>query len=135
MPQPIIRLNPAGLPDASQIGYSQISITAPGRTAYISGQVAIPADGGPVPGDLASQMEIVGANAHTALTAIGASVADIAMVRLYVVDLTPDRLEAAMPAFLAAFNGVQPSLTGIGVSALAAPDYQVEMEMIVHMPD
>ena len=57
------------------------------------------------------------------------------MVRIYRVDLTPERMEEMMPHLLAAFDGAQPSLTGIGVAALAAPDLQLEMEMIVRLPD
>ncbi len=56
------------------------------------------------------------------------------MVRLYVVDLTPARMQEAMPHLLDFFDGAQPSLTGVGVTALAAPDLQLEVEMIVRLP-
>jgi enamine deaminase RidA (YjgF/YER057c/UK114 family) len=131
----LTRLNPPTLPDAGRVGYSQISIVEPGRMAYISGQVAWSRDGGPVPGTLAEQMEIVCANAGAALAAIGAAPRDVVLVRLYVVDLTPERLGDVMPGFLAFFDGVQPSVTGIGVAALAGPELQVEMEMVVRVPD
>lgn len=135
MTQPIVRLNPPSLPDAGQAGYSQISIVEPGRMAYVSGQVAWRRDGGPVPDDLAAQMEIVASNAKAALEAIGATPQDIVIARVYVVDLTPERLEAMMPAFLATFDGARPCVTGIGVAALAAPDLQVEMELVVRLAD
>jgi enamine deaminase RidA (YjgF/YER057c/UK114 family) len=51
------------------------------------------------------------------------------------VDLTPERLQELMPAFLATFDGAQPCVTGVGVASLAAPDLQVEMELIVRLPD
>ena len=57
------------------------------------------------------------------------------MARIYVVDLTSERMAQMMPALMAAFDGVQPSLTGIGVAALAGPGLEVEMEMIVRLPD
>ncbi len=66
MTQKIVRLNPPSLPDASQMGYSQISIVEPGRMAYISGQVAWRPDGEPVPDSLAEQMKIVSQNALAA---------------------------------------------------------------------
>ena len=135
MTQPIMRLNPPSLPDAGQAGYSQISIVEPGRMAYVSGQVAWRRDGGPVPDSLAAQMEIVASNARAALAAIGATPQDIVIARVYVVDLTPERLEAMMPAFLATFEGARPCVTGIGVAALAAPDLQVEMELVVRLAD
>ena len=135
MSQPITRLNPQSLPNAAEMGYSQISIAEPGRMAFISGQVAWQPGNAPVPNSLSDQMKIVSTNARTALKAIGAAPSDIVMARVYVVDLTPDRLNAVMPAFLATFEGAQPSVTGIGVAALAGPDLQVEMELIVRVPD
>ena len=130
----IIRLNPASLPDASAIGYSQISIMEPGRLAFISGQVAWRPGGEPVPADLAEQTELVARNAKAALEAAGASPKDIVMARVYVTDLTPEKIEMAMPPLIALFDGAHPSLTGVGVAALAAPDLQIEMELIVRIP-
>lgn len=132
---PITRLNPPSLPNAAELGYSQISIVAPGRMAYISGQVAWRPGGGHVPSDLVEQMRIVALNAKAALDALGASPQDVVVARLYVVDLTPERLDALLPAFLATFDGAQPCVTGVGVAALAGPDLQVEMELVVRLPD
>ena len=134
MAQPIVRLNPASLPDAGALGYSQISIVEPGRLAFVSGQVAVRPDGAPVPASLVEQTKIVGANIKSALAAIGATPQDIVMARIYLVDLTPERLDEMMPHLLAAFDGTQPSLTGVGVVALAAPDLQLEMELVVRIP-
>lgn len=135
MPQPIARLNPPTLPDAGALGYSQISVAEPGRLAFISGQVAARPGGEAAPDSLTEQMAIVAANAKAALAAVGAGPQDIVMARVYMVDLTPERLEEVMPPLLAAFEGTQPSLTGIGVAALAGPDLQVEMELTVRLPD
>ena len=135
MSKHIVRLNPENLPDAGKIGYSQISIITPRKTAFISGQVAIPANGEPVPTCIVRQVEIAGENVKSALHSIGATVNDVIQVRLYVVDLTPERLDLIMPAFLAIFDGVQPSLTGIGISALASPEFQVEIELTAQVPD
>lgn len=131
----IKRLNPKTLPNSSEIGYSQISIVEPGRMAYISGQVASQADGQPVPADLVEQMKIVSKNSLAALDALGATPENIVIARIYVVDLTPERLEAVMPTFLETFNGAQPCVTGLGVAALAGEEFQVEMELVVRLPD
>ena len=135
MAQPIARLNPPSLPDAGALGYSQISIVEVGRLAFVSGQVAVPSDGAPIPAGLVEQTKIVGANVKAALAAIGATAQDIVMARVYMVDLTPDRLGEMMPHLLAALDGAQPSLTGVGVAALAAPDLQLEMELVVRIPE
>ncbi len=131
----ITHLNPETLPDASAVGYSQISVTEPGRLAFISGQVAWTREGGATPGTLAEQARLVTANARTALDAIGASGRDIVMARAYLIDLTPDRQAQVMPALLDLFDGAQPSLTGVGVASLAAPDLQLELELTVRLPD
>lgn len=135
MTNSIVRLNPSTLPDAGKMGYSQISIVEPGRMAYISGQVAWRTNDEPVPEGLAEQMKIVSHNAKSALEAIGATLHDVVMARVYVVNLTPERLEELMPQFLATFAGAQPCVTGVGVAALAAPDLEVEMELVVRLPD
>ena len=135
MTDSITRLNPSTLPDASKAGYSQISIVKPGRMAYVSGQVAWRPNGEAVPASLSGQMELVAANAKAALSALGATAHDIVMARIYVVNLTPERLEEVMPPFLATFDGAQPCVTGVGVQALAGPDLQVEMDLVVRLPD
>lgn len=135
MTDSIVRMNPSTLPDAGKVGYSQISIVEPGRMAYISGQVAWRPNGEPVPDNLSGQMKLVSANAKAALSAIGATASDIVMARIYVVNLTPERLEEVMPPFLATFEGARPCVTGVGVQALAGPDLQVEMELVVRLPD
>lgn len=135
MKNTIIRLNPSTLPNAGEMGYSQISIVEPGRMAYISGQVAWRPNGEAVPESLAEQMRTVLENVRAALAAVGAGPHDVVIARIYVVDLTPERLEEIMPGFLTAFEGAQPCVTGVGVQALAAPDLQVEMELVVRVPD
>lgn len=131
----IARLNPETLPDAGKVGYSQITTVEPGRLAFISGQVAWHRDGGAQPGTLAEQAELVMANARAALDAVGATSQDIVMIRMYIVGFTPERQTAIMPTFLAFLGGAQPSLTGIGVAALAGTGLELEMEMVVRLPD
>ncbi|MEM1310002.1 MAG: RidA family protein [Cyanobacteria bacterium P01_H01_bin.153] len=135
MTDSIVRLNPSTLPNAGELGYSQISIVNPGRMAYISGQVAWRPSDEPVPESLAEQMSLVSVNAKAALDAVGATPHDVVIARIYVVNLTSERLDEVMPSFLATFAGAQPCVTGIGVSALAAPDLQVELELVVRLPD
>jgi enamine deaminase RidA (YjgF/YER057c/UK114 family) len=116
------------------MGYSQISIVEPGRMAYVSGQVAWRPNGEPAPAGLAEQMVIVAANARAALHALGATPEDIVIARCFVTDLTPERLQQLFPPLLEMLNGAKPCITGVGVSALAAPELQVELELTVRLP-
>ncbi len=129
----INRINPASLPDAQSIGYSQISVVEAGRIAYVSGQVASKGDGQPAPDNIAEQTRWVVANLANALEALDAHTEDIVWLRVYVVDLDDEKMAASFPVLLEFLNGTQPSLTGIGVSALAGADLMLEVEMAVQV--
>lgn len=129
----IDRLNPPALPDAGRVGYSQISIAHPGPLAFVSGQVAWRADGTAAPASLATQTAIVVENLQGALDALQASPDNIVQMRIYMTDLRPETQEIAMTEIIGFLDGAQPSLTGIGVQALAGPDLQIEVEMVVQV--
>lgn len=130
----LTRMNPSDLPDAREVGYSQISIVPTGRLAFVSGQVAWDAKGATVPDTLELQTLKVVDNLSRALHALGASVSDIVQMRIYMTNLNDETMGIAMKELLAFLNGTQPSLTGVGVAALAAPDLQIEIEMSVQLP-
>src|SRR4029453_7698674 len=86
-------INPEGLPVPDN--YAQVGIATGTRTVYISGQVARDAADNPVgAGDLAAQVEQALTNVNIAVTAVGGTFADVAKVTVYVVDWTPDKIEA-----------------------------------------
>jgi enamine deaminase RidA (YjgF/YER057c/UK114 family) len=129
-------LNPAGLP-APDV-YRQVAVATGTRTVYVSGQVARTADGTPVgPGALAAQTEQAYRNVATALAGVGGTLADVAKMTVYVVDLTPEKMggfgEGAMRAAMA-LGQVTPAITLIGVTALGEPDLLVEVEAVAVLP-
>jgi enamine deaminase RidA (YjgF/YER057c/UK114 family) len=130
----ITRQNPATLPDSGGSGYSQISIAESGRLGFISGQVAWRPSREPVSPALSAQAAVAVANARQALVAAGATAADLLHVHVYLVDLTAARLEQVMPHLRALFTGSKPSVTSIGVAALAARELQIEIEMTIRPP-
>ncbi|MEM8695663.1 MAG: RidA family protein [Pseudomonadota bacterium] len=127
---PITKINPDTLPDAGALGYTQTVTSPPGEFVFCSGQVAIDRDGTPVPEDLAEQARIAANNVKLALAAAGATPEDVTLMRLYIVDLTPERLDAVGGALPALFDGTAPCATAIGVTALADPEYHVEIEVM-----
>ncbi|MGP4054878.1 RidA family protein [Mycobacterium sp. 4D054] len=134
MSQPIQRINPPQLFDSTANHHSQGTVVEAGKLAFFSGQVAwSPARPTP-PSSLAEQARMVTDNLQVCLESVGATRDDIAMARIYVVNLTPERLEEAFPALGEFFGTSLPSLTGIGVQALAGPDLQIEIEMVVRVP-
>lgn len=128
-------LNPKTLPLTEGIGYSQIAITHSGRLAFVSGQVALRDDGTPVPSDLDAQADVVIENLSRALVALESPVHSIIQLRIYVVDLTPLNVEMVMGKLGAFLKGARPSLTGVGVQSLASPEFRIEIEMIVQLPE
>lgn len=126
----IRRLQPEGL--FASPTYTHVVTAHAGRTVYLSGQVSAGPDGKVVgPGDLGAQTTQVMRNIETALKSVGATFADVVKITTYVVNYQPEHraiVGAARGAFFPA--GEPPASTLVGVSALAAPDYLVEIEAI-----
>lgn len=119
--------------------HHQVAVAQGARTVYLAGQVSWDTAGDLVgAGDLAAQAERCWLNVAAALEAVGATVSDLAKVTVYVVDL--DEVKAGQLVVgrerAAAALGVelqQPS-TWVGVTALAAPGYLVEVEAVAVLP-
>ncbi|MFC5138334.1 RidA family protein [Actinomycetospora rhizophila] len=119
--------------------HHQVADTRGSRTVYLAGQVSWDIEGNLVGrGDVAAQAEQCYLNIAAALDAVGASAADLAKVTVYVVDLDEAKAgqfvvgrERAAATLGVAFQ--QPS-TWIGVTALAAPGYLVEVDALAVLP-
>lgn len=123
-------LNPDGL--SKNPAFSQVAVTkGPGKTIYIGGQNAINKDLQIVgKDDIKTQTEYVLQNIETALKAAGASVDDLFKLTIYIVQGQDLRKGfAGAQAFLKKLKH-PPVISGIVVSALASPDYLVEIEAV-----
>jgi len=111
-------------------GYSQVVVVNDGRTKtlYVSGQIG---DGE----TLAQQMESALANMEQELQAAGATMKDVVKMNTYIVDYTPEDLDV--------FRGVRQRLMGnenmpastlVGVTALALPQWLIEIEAVAVVP-
>lgn len=129
---PINRINPASLYDSVSYGFSHATLQDGGKTLHLAGQVAWDPQCNIVgAGDLAAQTRQALANLKTVLADVGATPADIVRLRTYVVDHTPDKLGIVLPEVGAFYEGAVPAPnTFIGVSALALPDFLIEIEAI-----
>lgn len=118
-----LQINPA---------YSHVVVASGARTVYISGQVALDADGALVgAGDLGAQTTQAMRNLGAALEAAGATFADVVKITTYVVGYrTAQRavISAARAPFFPADK--PPASTLVGVEALAAPGWLIEIEAI-----
>jgi enamine deaminase RidA (YjgF/YER057c/UK114 family) len=105
------------------------------RTVHIGGQDAVNASGEIVgKGDIVAQTEQVLANLRAALAAGGAEPEHIIKWNVYIVE--GQSLQAGFGAFQNAWPEVPnpPAITGVIVSALAHPDFLVEMDAVAVVP-
>lgn len=123
----IQRLNPPGL--STPTGYTHIVSATGGRTIYISGQVALDAQGELVgQDDLAAQTTQVFANLETALHAAGAAFGDVVKANYYLLDAT--QVQVIRDIRSRYFTTELPASTLVQVSGLARRDFLVEIEVI-----
>ncbi|WP_425991589.1 RidA family protein [Afipia sp. DC4300-2b1] len=112
--------------------YSHVVAASGTRTIYISGQVALDEKGAIVgAGDLSAQTTQVMKNIGLALAAANATFSDVAKITTYVVNYRPEHraiIAKARTPFFA--NMPPPASTLVGVSALAAPEWLIEIEAI-----
>ena len=120
----IKRLYPTGR------GFSGVVIATGQRQVFISGQVAVDANGNLVgKGDLAAQTEQVLKNIERGLRASGATFDDLVRMTIYVVDYDPEKREVMQRVrdrFIPSDQG--PASTLVGVSKLALDHFLVEIE-------
>jgi enamine deaminase RidA (YjgF/YER057c/UK114 family) len=123
-------VRPTGM--ANHPAYTHVVGARGAETLYISGQVAIDESGKTVGvGDLGAQTEQVMQNLQTALQAAGATFDDVVKITTYVVGYTPEQR-----AIIAEVRGKflpqdkPPASTLVGVTALAASDWLIEIEAV-----
>jgi enamine deaminase RidA (YjgF/YER057c/UK114 family) len=121
-------INPPTL--AKPTGYTHVVVGADRRTVYIAGQVAFDSAGNLVGGsDFSAQAEQVFANLRRALASVGASLADVVKSTTFITDARH------VPALREVRNRHldprrPPASTLVVVSALARPEFLIEIEAI-----
>jgi enamine deaminase RidA (YjgF/YER057c/UK114 family) len=124
-------MNPPTLFNSRQYGFSQVVIAEGKRTIYCSGQVAWDEEEQIGSADLDEQMRRALRNVERAVAAAGGSLADVVSLRIYIVGEHIRNTAAVREALLAAFTpDHQPATTWIGVTALANPEFAIEIEAI-----
>jgi enamine deaminase RidA (YjgF/YER057c/UK114 family) len=127
------------VPDvAAGPGYAH-AVTVSGKLAFVSGQVAVDAGGQLVgPGDLAAQTAQALRNLHGILGALGADWADVVRFTWYVLDAgSVQVIRDARDEFIRPSLGDRPNpaSTLVQVAALVRPEFMIEVEAVVALPD
>jgi enamine deaminase RidA (YjgF/YER057c/UK114 family) len=121
-------LRPEGLVQSP--AFSHVAVVPSGATTiYIAGQNAVAGDGTLVGGDdVAAQTQQVMTNLHIALAAAGASVQDLVMMTILLVEGVD--ISAAYPVAAAELAGAAPPVVAVRVAGLAVPGALVEVSAV-----
>ena len=131
----IENIQPSGLVDVRGFGFSHVTKATGGTQIYISGQVAVDETGRTVgTGDLIAQTRQVMENLKLALAAVEASFSNVVKLTVYIVNYDPSKrgeVLAVRNEYIDPHNA--PASTLVGVQALAAPDYLIEIEATAYI--
>jgi enamine deaminase RidA (YjgF/YER057c/UK114 family) len=128
-------VNPEGL-HRNPAFTQAVVVSGPAKTIYIGGQNAVNAAGEIVgKGDIKAQAEQVFKNIEIILAACGATLEHIIKWNIYVVQ--GQDVQPAIEVFQRVWGRRPnpPLITGVFVSALANPDFLMEMEAVVVVPE
>jgi reactive intermediate/imine deaminase len=122
------RSNPPAL--STPTGYTHVvEATGPGRTIYISGQIALDKSGNLVGGaDMKAQAEQVFKNLEAALASAGATFDDVVKMNTYTTDMS--QVQAIRDVRSRYFARTTPASTLVQVVKLARPDLLLEIEVV-----
>jgi enamine deaminase RidA (YjgF/YER057c/UK114 family) len=122
-------LNPDSLFQSLPHGFSQVVIASGRKMVFVSGQTAWDAQKNIVGGDsVLEQARQAFRNLEKAMNAAGSTLRDVVALRIYVVDYQAECGTAVAIALREFFSENPPTSTSIGVSALAVPEFLIEIE-------
>ena len=129
----IERLSPEGLyklRDAGGRAYPQVIRVSQGTQIYLSGLVAVDADGNLIgENDMAAQATAVYENIGRALAAVGAGPGNAVSYTVFATDLDSYRQHGS-PVAAAFFGESRPTSTVVEVIRLADPRYLIDVQVI-----
>lgn len=134
----VSRINPPTLAPPVMGLYAQILVAPAGRLAFIAGQVALDAEGSFVGiGDHRAQAAQCFANIRAAVAAVGAAPRDIVKMTINVVDHRAELIGPIFDAGREVFGTDWPvtASTLLGVAALGLPEWLIEIDAIVALPE
>lgn len=123
-------VNPDSLFPSVQHGFSQVVLASGRKMVFISGQTAWDIRKRIVGGDsLLEQARQALRNVQAAIEATGGILKDVVSLRIYIVNYQPENAEAISIVLREFFSSTNPpATTWIGVSALAVPEFLIEIE-------
>jgi 2-iminobutanoate/2-iminopropanoate deaminase len=109
--------------------YAPVVTVVPGKLVFVSGLLARNSAGEIVgKGDMRAQIQQVGENLRTALTAAGATLSDLVRTQTFTTDI--DAFFQHVDVRMEYFGQALPTSTTVEVRRLSHPDFLVEVEAI-----
>src|SRR6201993_5014069 len=123
-------VNPSSLFPSLPHGFSQVVVASGRKMVFISGQTAWDVRKKIVGGDsVLEQARQAFRNLRKAIEAAGGTLKEIVALRIYIVNYQPESATAVGTALREFFSPENPpASTWIGVSALAVPEFLIEIE-------
>jgi 2-iminobutanoate/2-iminopropanoate deaminase len=113
--------------------FANATLAGPGRLYFISGQVAVDAQGNLIgKGDIRAQTRQVLENIKAALAAVHATMDDVACVNVFVMDM--HHLQAIHEVRAEYWQSNYPASTLVQVAGLVHPDYLIEINALAIVP-
>ena len=129
-PEPTL-INPAGLADPSDKGFSHLAIVPAGaKTVFISGQFGADTTGRMVSDDYAGQLRQSFRNLRIAIEAAGAVPQSVAKLTILIVNHSDDKLRPLREELKALFGSHRPAITLMPVPRLAQSTMLFEIEAV-----
>ena len=122
------RVDPPDVFDTRRYGFSQAVMVEAGRRLVLSGQVAVDVHDRTVGRALREQLDRSVENIRRVLSAVGAGLGEVVMLRIYVVEAAAGELSAVSSMLLETFPDRPPATTWIMMAGLTRPDWLVELE-------
>jgi 2-iminobutanoate/2-iminopropanoate deaminase len=123
-------INPNSLFPSLPHGFSQVVVATGRKIVFISGQTAWDREKNIVGGDsVLEQARQAFRNLERAMESVGGTLKDVVALRIYIVDYQAECGTAVGTALREVFSSERPpATTWIGVSALADPEFLIEIE-------
>ncbi len=132
-PMRVTLANPDTVPAPPNPNYSHTAYVTQGAMLYVSGQIALGADGEvDEPGDMTRQSEVILSLLERILAAHGAKFDDVVNIRTFITDL--DRVREYGAVRRRYFTGPPPTSTTVEVPRLFHPDALLEVEIVAAVP-
>ncbi|WP_222427233.1 RidA family protein [Hyella patelloides] len=127
-------MNPPGLNDPSDYGYTQAVVVPSGaKLVYIAGQGG--ADENGKYGNFATQLKQAFANLRTALTAVGATPEDVVKITILSVNHNEEKLRLISAQRKSFWLNHKPASTLIPVPRLASDEMLFEIDAVAVIPN